>query len=141
MRVDNQDIIRTVRQLRDEENQQLNVRPWNRHRRHFHMPAWLVAIPAAAIVGFLFGIWTQEASQSDSPLTALVDTVYVKVPVPQSPQDSVIQPTPARQAPVVSAPATAKPAVRPSTPSPRPSKAVGRPVADDNIRYDLLVRN
>ena len=141
MRVDNQDIIRTVRQLRDEENQQLNVHPWNRRRRHFHMPAWLVAIPAAAIVGFLFGIWTQNASQSDSPLTALIDTVYIKVPVPQSSKDSAFQAIPEKQAPVVTSPTATKPVVRPSTPNPRPRPAVGRSVANDNIRYDLLVRN
>ena len=51
MKIDSQDIIRTAQQLCDEENKQLHVRPWNRSR-HFHVPAWLVALPAAAIVGF-----------------------------------------------------------------------------------------
>ena len=90
MKIDNQDIIRTARQLRDEENAELHVSPWNRHR-HFHVPTWLVAIPAAAIIGFVLGLWTQANSHSDVPLTALVDTVYIKVPSPQPQQDSVAQ--------------------------------------------------
>ncbi|MBQ7571516.1 MAG: hypothetical protein IJT19_04685, partial [Bacteroidaceae bacterium] len=94
MKIDNQDIIRTARQLRDEENAELHVSPWNRHR-HFHVPTWLVAIPAAAIIGFVLGLWTQANSHRDVPLTALVDTVYIKVPSPQPQQDSVVQVVPA----------------------------------------------
>ena len=32
MKIDNQDIIRTARQLRDEENEQLHISTWNHHR-------------------------------------------------------------------------------------------------------------
>ena len=77
MKIDNQDIIRTAQQLRDEENEQLDIRPWNRHRSHFRIPSWLVAIPAAAFIGFILGIWTKSSNQQDTPLTALVDTVYI----------------------------------------------------------------
>lgn len=135
MRIDNQDIVRTARELRDKENEQLHIRPWSRHR-HFHVPAWLAAIPAAVIVGFFLGIWTQADKQNKTPLTALVDTIYIEVPTPERPQQK-----PALQA----IPAASKPVprhiVRTPT-SPRPLQpALGRPLANDNIRYDLLVRN
>ena len=100
MKIDNQDIIRTARQLRDKENEQLHVSPWN-HHRHFHVPTWLVAIPAAAIIGFVLGLWTQANTNSDTSLTALVDTVYIKVPTPQPQQDSVAQTVPAILTPTV----------------------------------------
>ena len=138
MKIDNQDIIRAAHQLRNEENEQLNVRPWNRHRSHFHVPTWLVAIPAAAIIGFVLGLWTQDNKQGSESLTALVDTVYIKVSDPQPSQDSVAQAIPASQTTAVSRPVTRR-TVRPSTP--HSHTTVGRPVADDHIRYDLLVRN
>ena len=131
MRIDNQDIVRTARQLRDEENEQLHIRPWSRHR-HFHVPAWFAAIPAAVIVGFFLGIWTQADKQNKAPLTALVDTIYIKVPVPEPPQTK-----PAIQA----IHTTPNPAVRLSASPSRPQPALGRPLANDHIRYDLLVRN
>ena len=140
MKIDNQDIIRAARQLRDEENEQLNVRSWNRHRNHFHVPTWLVAIPAAAIIGFVLGIWTQDNKQGGESLTALVDTVYIKVSDPQPSQDSVAQAIPTSQTTAVSRSVTRR-AVRPSTSTSRSHTTVGRPVADDHIRYDLLVRN
>jgi len=90
MKIDNQDIIRTAQQLRDEANGQLEIRPWNRHRSHFRIPSWLVAIPAAVFIGFILGIWTKSSSQTDAPLTALVDTVYIKVPTPQPQQEVAI---------------------------------------------------
>lgn len=134
MRIDNQDIIRTAQQLRDEENQQLHVPAWNRHRSHLHIPAWLVAIPAAVFIGFILGNWTKTDSPSTTPLTALVDTVYIKVPDPQPSQDSVAQVIPDTQAPKSTQTARTT-RHRPVQPT------VGRPVADDHIRYDLLVKN
>lgn len=139
MKIDNQDIIRTARQLREEENAELHVSPWNRHR-HFHVPTWLVAIPAAAIIGFVLGLWTQANNNSDVPLTAFVDTVYIKVPTPQPQQDSVAQALPATSTPTATKPAP-KQTVRTTSASAPSRKTVGRPVADDHIRYDLLVRN
>ena len=138
MKIDNQDIIRTARQLRDEENAELHVSPWNRHR-HFHVPTWLVAIPAAAIIGFVLGLWTQANSHSDVPLTALVDTVYIKVPSPQPQQDSVVQVVPATS--THAAKPDPKQTVRTAASANPTQKEYGRPVADDHIRYDLLVKN
>lgn len=145
MKIDSQDIIRTAQQLRDEQNDQLGVRPWNR-QRHFHVPTWLVAIPAAAIIGFALGLWTQARVNDDTPLTALTDTVYIKVPVPQPKEDSVAQSVINEPSPTVSQASatpkhTTKPAVRQSAVSTRPQPVAGRSFADDHIRYDLLVRN
>ena len=139
MKIDNQDIIRTARQLRDEENAELHVSPWNRHR-HFHVPTWLVAIPAAAIIGFVLGLWTQANSHSDVPLTALVDTVYIKVPSPQPQQDSVVQVVPATSTHAAK-PDPKQKTVRTAASANPTQKGYGRPVADDHIRYDLLVKN
>lgn len=135
MKIDSQDIIRTAQQLCDEENKQLHVRPWNRSR-HFHVPVWLVALPAAAIVGFVLGLWTKAKTQDDMSVTALVDTVYIKVPAAPATPDTALR---------VCQPQTAVVATRHKKPSAtaRSSRSVttGRPVADDKIRYDLLVRN
>ena len=139
MKIDNQDIIRTARQLRDEENAEIHVSPWNRHR-HFHVPTWLVALTAAAIIGFLFGLWTQANSHNETPLTALVDTVYIKVPMPQPQQDSVAQSVPSTLTPAAEKP-TPKQIARTTSASDSSQKKYGRPIADDHIRYDLLVRN
>ena len=139
MIIDNQDIIRTAQELRDEENQQLSVSPWNHHRR-VHIPTWLIAIPAAAIIGFVLGLWTQNQSNDNVPLTALVDTVYIKVPEQQPKQDSVIQAIPVAQTPVASKPVV-RSAVRTSKNNSRQQTTVGRSVAEDQIRYDLLVIN
>ena len=139
MKIDNQDIIRTARQLCDEENAELHVSPWNGHR-HFHVPTWLFTIPAAAIIGFVLGVWTQVSNNSDTPLTALVDTVYIKVPEPQPQQDSVAQAIPTTSTPTVTQ-TSPRQNVHTTSASATSRKTIGRPVADDHIRYDLLVKN
>lgn len=145
MKIDNQDIICTAQELRDEENRQLHVSPWNHHHR-VHIPTWLVAIPAAAIIGFVLGIWTQASSQTDTAQTALVDTVYIKEPAMPSLQDSVIQDCSAAvQTSDASTPIASTPVARPTATNPsakgRLLPSSGRSVAEDHIRYDLLVRN
>jgi hypothetical protein len=136
MNITDQDIIRTARQLRDEENEQLHVRPeFNRTRPWRHIPTWLIAIPAAAIVGFFVGIWT-EGSQNDAPLTARVDTVYVQMPVSQPKEgDTVYQPIQTMRVSV------SNNTTHPSSTTRSTSPSHGRSVAEDNIRYDLLVMN
>ena len=135
MRIDNQDIVRAAQQLRDEENGKLHVSPLYLASRPMPI-AWLAAIPAAVVIGFVLGLWTQAYKQDKMPLTALVDTVYIEVPTSEKPQQ---EPAP-QPVPAVSFPAP-KRAVRPSAPHPRPQQAVGTPVTNDHIRYDLLVRN
>lgn len=136
MKIDNQDIIRTAQQLRDEENEQLDIRPWNRHRSHFRIPSWLVAIPAAVFIGFILGIWTKSSNQQDTPLTALIDTVYVKVPVPQPQQKNISQAIPT----VLTKPIEKETSYSKKV-QPRRQAITSRPLAEDGIRYDLLERN
>ena len=133
MKIEDKDIIRTAQQLRDEQNAQFHVRPWNRHS-HFYIPTWLVAIPAAAIIGFVLGIWTNVSSPKEAQLTALVDTVYIKVPEKVNEPDTIVQTvTKQKEAPIVKPISSAVRHIRPTT--------VGRSIADDKIRYDLLVKN
>lgn len=136
MNITDQDIIRTAQQLRDEENEQLHVRPeFNRTRPWRRIPSWLIAIPAAAVVGFFVGIWT-ESSQNDAPLTARVDTVYVQMPVSQPTEgDTVYQPIQTMRVSV------SNNTTHPSSTTRSTSPSHGRSVAEDNIRYDLLVMN
>ena len=133
MKIEDKDIIRTAQQLRDEQNAQFHVRPWNRHS-HFYIPTWLVAVPAAAIIGFVLGIWTNVSSPKETSLTALVDTVYIKVPEKVNEPDTIVQTvTKQKEAPIIKPIPSAVRHIRPTT--------VGRSIADDKIRYDLLVKN
>ena len=130
MRINDQDIARAARELRDEENQQLHVRPWSR-QRHFRLPTWLAAVPAAAVAGF----WTNSHTEDVLPMTALADTVYVTVKEPAVRADTM-------QASGNKAPLPAAKTVRRSKGSRQGSKAeTGKPVMSDKIRYDLLVMN
>ena len=136
MKIEDKVIIRTAQQLREEQDAQLHVRPWNRHR-HFHVPAWLVAVPAAAIVGFVLGIWTNANSPKENQLTALVDTVYIKEPEKVKEPNTIVKTdTKQQEAPTIKP----KPATSSAVRHIQPTK-VGRSIADDKIRYDLLVRD
>lgn len=147
MKTDNQVIAQMARRLRDEQNEQLHIRPWKRHRR-FAVPAWLVAIPAAAVAGFFLGIWTNAPTSSDAPQTALADTVYIKVKdVPDTmstaslPQSSPLLPAASASRP---SPAGAHPSSAASSPSSAGAQSfptTGHSMQADRIRYDLLVRN
>ena len=135
MKIEDKDIFRTARQLRDEQNAQLHVRPWNRHR-HFHIPTWLVAVPAAAIIGFVLGIWTNSNNSKDVPLTALVDTVYIKTPEIIKEPEPITHTDSKQQKTVTVRPTAVTTTIREEQPA-----TIGHPIADDKIRYDLLVRN
>ena len=144
MRVNDKDIVRMARQLTDEENALLHVRPWSRNR-HLHIPAWVAAVPAAAVVGFLFGFWMKGNTPADHPLAAVVDTVYI-TEKDTSTHATDVQVASANN--VVASAAEKKPSVpdaRPRHVGSRPQQehtvTVGQPMAEDRIRYDLLVRN
>ena len=130
MKITDQDIIRAARQLRDEGNEQLHVAPWHRQHR-FRVPSWLVAIPAAAFLGFLLGIWFDGETKSDMPLTAMTDTVYVKVTEPSVNADTLTHAAP-RPVNVRTKASKVKRSSHPSS---------GQSLAEDKIRYDLLVQN
>lgn len=134
MKITDQDIIRTARELCDEQNEQLHVGSWSR-RHHFHVPTWLVAIPAAAIIGFVLGIWTKSYTLTDAPLTALTDTIYIKVRDTAVSPDTAIHVSASKKEPTVKQ-------VRTTTAYRKnPPVTTGRSVTDDKIRYDLLVKN
>lgn len=166
MKITEREIYRTAQQLRDEENEKLQVRPWN-PRRRFNVPMWLLAMPAAMLIGFLLGLWTNSSMQVQEPLTALVDTVYVKVPVAQPVPDTVYVEVPAaKPAPdtvYVKVPVKQLPPAIAQHKSPAKTKApsavtsssrhkvaeatvqppepviMGPSIAEDNIQYDLLI--
>lgn len=130
MKITDQDIIRTTQQLRDEENDQLRVTHWHRHH-HLRVPSWLVAIPAAAFLGFLLGVWFDGEPKSNMPLTAMTDTVYIKVTEPSVSTDTITHAAPQ--------PVNVRPKASKVKRSSHPSS--GHSIAEDKIRYDLLVKN
>lgn len=130
MKLDNQTIIDAARRLREQDNASLHVAPWP-SRRSKAVPVWLVAIPAAAVVGFLLGLFVRQPASDNTQLLAKADTVYVtrEVSVPQTP-DTVVRYV-----------------ERPRRPS-RPQQVAtvvdtmpvtGRTIGQDNIDYALLV--
>ena len=117
----NDDIIAMARRIREEENNQLQVRPWKSRNRM----AWYIAVPAACLVGFFLGYCLRPASEAPQDLTAHVttDTVYVQV------YDTIYQTTNVHK-PVRPRPMTADNGSAP--------RKIGISVLEDNIRYDLL---
>ena len=116
----NDDIIAMARRIREEENNQLQVRPWKSRNRM----AWYITVPAACLIGFSLGYCPRPASETPQDLTALAatDTVYVQV------YDTIYQTTDVHK-PV-------RP--RPITAANQASRKIGISVLEDNIRYDLL---
>lgn len=158
MRINNEDIARMARQLRDEENSQQHVAPWRRRQSHFQVPTWLVAIPAATFIGFFIGLWTSSKMPDTDSLAAIVDTVYVTVEKSETASDSVQRglaalneqqldtavSIPPSQTVALSAGRSKASHRRPKAAppvQPAVTATVGRSIADDHIRYDLLVKN
>ncbi len=129
MKIDNQTIIDTARRQREADMNGLSPRPWRRQHRRLTVPAWLVALPAAAVAGFLFGLSVRQPDGDATPLTAKVDTIYItrEVPVAQPP-DTVVR--------YVERPRRASRQVASRQAEP---PATGRSVAEDNIDYSMLV--
>lgn len=129
MKIDNQTIIATARRQREADMNGLSPRPWRRQHRRLAVPAWLVALPAAAVAGFLFGLSVRQPDGDATQLTAKADTIYItrEVPVAQRP-DTVVR--------YVERPRRASRQVASRQAEP---PATGRSVAEDNIDYSLLV--
>lgn len=127
MKITDQYIIDSAKRQRDLDNEQLHVCPWTANRRHFRIPLWLTAVPAAAIIGFLFGAYVHRPADTSATLTAFTDTVYVthEVQVPQTP-DTIIRYVATRQA---------------KHKKPEPTPATGRSIDQDDIDYSMLVLN
>ena len=134
MRITEQDIARTARQLRDEENAKLEVPKLSNSKSSNSKLKYF--LPAAAVIGFVLGYLTPRTEAlEESPLTALVDTVYIKVH--EMKEDTL--PRPEDLSPKTETPVKGGRIDRASRRHPAP--ATGVPVADDKIRYDLLVLN
>ena len=122
----NDDIIAMARRIREEENNQLQVRPWKSRSRM----AWYIAVPAACLVGFFLGYGLRPANMEpgSESLASLStpDTVYVQV------YDTIYQTTDVHK-PVRPRPITASNGAEP--------RKIGISVLEDNIRYDLLASN
>ena len=116
--ISDEEIIAAARRLRDKQNSQLPVRPWQPR----YSAAWYVAVPAACLVGFAFGFLLRPSVE--------VDTVIVSHVV----RDTIYQTTNPHK-PVRPRPITAK------TSRPAPSEKIGVSMLEDGIRYDVLAQN
>lgn len=150
MKISDKDILRTVVELRDEENRQLHVRPLPRSNRPRAI-AWFSTVSAAAVAGFFLGFWTNNRLASDIPMTAFVDTIYV------TEKTTVASPKPAATSTIsTSSNQSTLPVARPlcTSSSARSSRLArikkvakqpqtvptGQTILNDNIRYDLLIK-
>lgn len=122
MKINEHEIAESARRLRDAENEQLRIKPWR--RRRLAVPSWLALVPAAALLGFFFGVQFGEKSHADDVLAmAKTDTVYIKEVERVTERDTIYRTLPA-----------------PSRKETAPAEVLtGVPVSEDGIRYELLV--
>lgn len=78
MKISEHEIAQAAKRLRDEENANIRVRQWQ-HRK-MSIPLWLIYLPAATLVGFVFGWWIGGSTQpsAEMQLVTKSDTVYIK---------------------------------------------------------------
>ena len=121
----NDDIIAMARRIREEENSQLQVRPWKSRSNM----TWYIAVPAACLVSFFLGYLLKTSNEAPQGLASVAtDTIYVHEVV----YDTIYQTTDVHK-PVRPRPITASNASEP--------RKIGISVLEDNIRYDLLASN
>ncbi|MBP5375745.1 MAG: hypothetical protein J6Y38_05370 [Bacteroidaceae bacterium] len=129
----NDDIIAAARQLRQEQNDRMHIRPWKRQSRW----GWYVAIPAACLVGFALGFYLRPSAETPAPALAKTIVVTDTVTVREVVHDTVYQTKP------VSQPISPYHLAKRSTSSPKmekqpESEGVGVSMLNDGIPYDLL---
>ena len=129
----NDDIIAAARQLRQEQNDRMHIRPWKRQSRW----GWYVAIPAACLVGFALGFYLRPSAETPAPALAKTIVVTDTVTVREVVRDTVYQTKP------VSQPISPYHLAKRSTSSPKmekqpESEGVGVSMLNDGIPYDLL---
>ena len=134
--LNNDDIIAAARQLRQEQNDSMHIRPWKRQSRW----GWYVAIPAACLVGFAMGFYLRPSAETPAPALAKTIVVTDTVMVQEVVHDTVYQTKP------VSQPLSPHQLAKRNTPSRETEKqpeteGVGVSMLDDGIRYDLLASN
>lgn len=137
MKINDKDIARMARRMRDEENGSLHVRRWRRNRKS--MPQWLVALPAAAVIGFLAGFFTGSKSEPEDMrmLSQRIDTLYItqQAEKPESTDSGTLKNTGLAIETKSNSPGTS--ARRDS--SSKSKYVTGLPASKDGIRYDMLV--
>lgn len=137
MKINDKDIARMARRMRDEENGSLHVRRWRRNRKS--MPQWLVALPAAAVIGFLAGFFTGSKSEPEDMriLSQRIDTLYItrQAEKPESADSGTLKNTGLAIETKSNSPGTS--ARRDS--SGKSKYVTGLPASKDGIRYDMLV--
>lgn len=137
MKINDKDIARMARRMRDEENGSLHVRRWRRNRKS--MPQWLVALPAAAVIGFLAGFFTGSKSEPEDMrmLSQRIDTLYItrQAEKPETTDSGTLKNTGLAIETKSSNPGTS--ARRDS--SDKSKYVTGLPASKDGIRYDMLV--
>lgn len=122
MKINEHEIAKSAKRLRDAENSQLHIKPW--HSRRMSIPSWLVFIPAAALLGFYFGMRFQiEESSADVLAMSKPDTVYVDRVERITEYDTIYRMLPPRKSKSTDSYET----------------MTGVPVSADNIPYELLV--
>lgn len=160
MKLDNNKIIEAARRQRELDNASLNVSNWTSPKHHFSLPlnntswnAWLVALPAATIAGFVIGLFARQLStNASSQLTAHADTVYVvkEVPVAQAP-DTVVRYVSINSRTSTTQQTGSEFATTPASPPlndndniaewSSDSPVAGKSIDEDGIDYSLLVLN
>lgn len=132
MKIDENDIRRAAHDIRDKQNMEMNVRPW--HKTHLHIPHWLIAVPAAAVVGFMIGFsLNKELPSAEPSAIAKIDTIYIKEKA-QIDNDSMIR----QEEPITEKKKTAT-VYRKKTYDQTEERDSGQPICSDNIQYDLIV--
>jgi hypothetical protein len=138
MKLNDEQIVDAARRLRDAENASMEVKPWTRNRRWHWGP--YVAVPVAVAIGFVLGFFLRPSDKVDDSMVARVDTVFVKSQIP----DTVTMSTAMQVArgavreKVDGYHGVERQAVRHAA-TVKGDEAECLSVADDNIRYDLLV--
>ena len=82
----NEELIAAARQLRQEENNRMHIRPWKR-RSHW---GWAVAIPAACLVGFALGFFLRPSTAEPNGQMAKTIVRTDTLLVPETIHDTVL---------------------------------------------------
>lgn len=136
MKLTDKEIAESARRLRDEENARMEVGKWQapRHRRYW---PYLV-IPAAAVIGFIFGAMIHPETGNTEGALARIDTVYINT---ASPDSGLRAPVTNEQSCKVVRKKETAPAKKEkvSVPSACRDTETGCSVENDDIDYSLLV--
>ncbi len=138
MKITENDIISKVKELRDMENKSMKPQRWNSATPQF-MKYWLLSLPAATFIGFLLGVYTKANVTDVGTMLARADTVYV-----EKTKNSTVKENETEENQV----SILTPADDNEGRSKKQQKSKysanqllsGKPMTEDHIRYDLLIK-